>query len=349
MKERNGSLDLLKCLCMLFVVIIHLQGHSGYLAILNKGTFVYYCANYLLSLIRVAVPVFVLITGYFGISFKLEKVITMEITLLFYSLLTFIITFVFAGGGIEHTVTSILKTILPFSYKSWWFATHYIVLLFFAPYINTLLQSIDQKKHISLIVTCFILFNVISSFSLDPIDTTNGYSFINFIMLYIIGRYIREYGLFQTVKAYQWFLGYCFFSFLILFSYRLYGNYKFGTYNSVLLLFSAVSLFNTFAKIKVRTTIFSQMVPYTFAVYLISDSFYMRSIINSKIIDFEKMANTSMSLVVMLFYAVTVMACCMLIDYVWKHVFGKINKKVTTFVCEKTHRMWNKIIVFLMS
>lgn len=99
MKERNGSLDLLKCLCMLFVVIIHLLGHSGYLAALNKDTFVYYCANYLISLIRVAVPVFVLITGYFGISFKLEKVITMEITLLFYSLLTFIITFVFAGGG----------------------------------------------------------------------------------------------------------------------------------------------------------------------------------------------------------------------------------------------------------
>ena len=42
MKERNGSLDLLKCLCMLFVVIIHLQGHSGYLAALNKDTFVYY-------------------------------------------------------------------------------------------------------------------------------------------------------------------------------------------------------------------------------------------------------------------------------------------------------------------
>lgn len=75
----------------------------------------------------------------------------------------------------------------------------------------------------------------------------------------------------------------------------------------------------------------------------------MRSIINSKIIDFEKMANTSISLVVMLFYAVTVMACCMLTDYVWKHVFGKINKKIITFVCDKIHRMWNKIIVFLMS
>lgn len=101
MKERNGSMDLLKCLCMLFVVIIHLMGHSGYLAALNKGTMVYYGANYVLSLIRVAVPVFVLITGYFGVSFKLEKVATMEITLLFYSLFTFIIALVFAGGGLN--------------------------------------------------------------------------------------------------------------------------------------------------------------------------------------------------------------------------------------------------------
>lgn len=100
MKERNGSLDLLKCLCMLFVVIIHLMGHSGYLAALNQDTLVYYAGNYLSSLINVAVPVFVLITGYFGISFRLEKVVTMEITLLFYSLLTFIIAFVFAGGGV---------------------------------------------------------------------------------------------------------------------------------------------------------------------------------------------------------------------------------------------------------
>lgn len=221
--------------------------------------------------------------------------------------------------------------------------------MFFAPYINTLLQSIDKKKHISLIVMCFILFNVISSFSLDPIDTTGGYGFVNFIFLYLIGRYMRMYGLFQNIRGYQWFLGYCFFSFLIMLSYHFYGNYKFGTYNSVLLLLSSISLFNVFTRIKIRTTIFSRMVPYTFAVYLISDSFYMRSIINSKIIDFENMANTSMSLVVMLFYAVAVMACCMLIDYVWKRVFGKINNKLTMAVCEKTYRIWNNVIVFLMS
>lgn len=196
---------------------------------------------------------------------------------------------------------------------------------------------------------CFIFLNFISSFSFDPIDTTSGYSFVNFIMLYIIGRYIRLYGLFRRLKVYQWILGYCFFSFLILLSYRIYGNYKFGTYNSVLLLFSSVSLFNAFAEVKMERTIFSRLVPYTFAVYLISDSFWMRSIINRQIIDFMKMTDICMSLIVMIFYGVVVMVCCMLIDYVWKAVFGKLNKKMAVIVCEKIYDIWSKVVVVLMS
>lgn len=349
MKERNGSLDFLKCLCMLFVVMIHLTGHSGYLSALTEDTIVYYFANYLASLIKVAVPVFVLITGYFGISFKLEKVVTMEITLLFYSLFTCVIALIIKGPEIEHTITSVLKTILPFSYKSWWFATNYIVLLFFAPYVNGLVQSLDQKKHISLIMLCFLLFNVISSFSLDPIDTTLGYGFVNFIFLYLIGRYIRMYGLFESLKTYQWLLLWCLFSFVILVSYRVYGNYKFGTYNSVFLLLASVSLFCAFVKMKIKTMIFSRLVPYTFAVYLISDSFYMRKIVNSAIINFEKLANTGISLVIMFLYALVVMAVCMLVDYVWKRLFGNINKNITKIVCEKANQVWNRIIAFLMS
>lgn len=64
-KARNGSFDLLRCLCMFFVVVIHLQGHSDYLQALQQDTLTYYLANFIASVTRVAVPVFVLITGYF--------------------------------------------------------------------------------------------------------------------------------------------------------------------------------------------------------------------------------------------------------------------------------------------
>ena len=342
-KVRNGSIDLLRCICMFFVVVIHLQGHSGYLDALPKDTAVYYVANCVASLIKVAVPVFVLITGYFGISFKLEKVVNMEITLLFYSLLTFGIAFLF-GGDFQHTITTALKTILPFSYKSWWFATNYIVLMLFAPFVNTLLKSLNQRGQLTLIALCFVLFNVISSFSLDPIDTTSGYSYINFIFLYIIGRYIRQYGLFDKIKAYQWLLLYLGLSVVILISYRLYGNFKFATYNSVLLLLSSVSLFCAFTKIKIKTTFFSKIAPYTFAVYLISDSFYMRKIVNAKIINFANMSDTMLSIPVMLAYAVGVMTVCMIIDFIWKKIFGKINGKLTSFVCEILYKIWNRIM-----
>lgn len=344
-KARNGSFDLLRCLCMLFVVMIHFQGHSGYLEALPKDTLTYYSANYLLSLIRVAVPVFVLITGYFGISFKLEKVVNMEINLLFYSLLTFVIAFIFATD-FEHTISSVLKTVLPFSYKSWWFATNYIVLMFFAPFINTLLKSLNQRGHLTLIALCFVLFNVISSFSLDPIDTLNGYGFVTFIFIYIIGRYIRQYGLFNKIKAYQWFLLYLGLSVVILISYRLYGNYKFAQYNSVLLLLSSVSLFCAFTKINIKTAFFSKIAPYTFAVYLISESIYMKKIVNSQIINFKEMTDTPLSLVVMFFYGIAVMACCMLIDFIWKKLFGKIVYKITKFICEIAYKIWNKIMGF---
>lgn len=344
-KVRNGSLDLLRCLCMFFVVIIHLQGHSDYLQALQQDTLTYYLANFIASVTRVAVPVFVLITGYFGISFKLEKVVNMEISLLFYSLLTFGIAIIFLGG-VEHTVSSILKTVLPFSYKSWWFATSYIVLMFFAPFINTLLKCLNQKGHLTLIALCFILFNVVSSFSLDPIDTTGGYSYTNFIFLYIIGRYIKTYGLFEKIKAYQWFFLYFGFSVLILLSYRLYGSYKFATYNSILLLLSSISIFTAFTKINIKTTFFSKLAPYTFAVYLISDSFYMRKFVNSQIINFKEMADTPLSLVVMFFYGIAVMACCMLIDFIWKKLFGKIVDKITKFICEIAYKIWNKIMGF---
>ena len=101
-KARNGSFDLLRCLCMFFVVINHLQGHSGYLQELQTDTVEFYLAHFLSSIVKVAVPVFVLITGYFGITFKLEKAVNMEISLLFYSLLTFGIAIIFLGGGGTH-------------------------------------------------------------------------------------------------------------------------------------------------------------------------------------------------------------------------------------------------------
>lgn len=197
---------------LFFVVVIHLMEHSGYFEQLNNQGYMYYVMNYILWLIRVAVPVFVIITGYLGISFKLDKIINLEMSLLFYGFVSFCLALMIDAKSVEFSVMSIMKTILPFSYNSWWFATCYIVLMIFSPFINILLDSIDHQKHLNLILACFILFNVISSYSPDPIDKTSGYGFTNFIFLYIVGRYIRKYDLFCNIQKN---IGYIYILFLV--------------------------------------------------------------------------------------------------------------------------------------
>lgn len=347
MTKRNNSLDLLRCICMLFVVIIHVLGHSGFLESFSSYSVSYYISNYLVSCVRVAVPVFVLITGYFGINFKTKKLIGMEISLLFYGVFSMILAWLISGN-IELSTMNILKTCLPFSYKSWWFATMYMVLLIFSPFINRLLDNIKQKEHLILLIASFILFNVISSFSLDPIETTNGFGFVNFIFLYCIGRYIRKYGLFDNVNKWFWLFGYFAFSFLILLSYRLYGNYKFGTYNSVLLLLSSVSFFMFFEKQSINANAFSKIAPYTFAVYLISDNFFMRSVINKQLFDPCKYQNSVWIVLFIILYAALVMICCMLIDFVFKKLFGKIKVKFIDFIDKKAHLLLNFVCKIIL-
>lgn len=339
---RKNNIDLLRIICMYFVVNIHVLGHSGFLEAVGPTDIgKYILANVLSCFIRVAVPIFVLITGYFGINFSRKKLIGMEITLYFYSFFTLGVQVLF--GQFQFDVLGVLKTIMPFSYKSWWFATAYMVLMIFAPYVNRLMENITRKEHLSLLVACFILFNLISSFSLDPIDVTGGYSFINFVFLYMVGHYIKKYQPFENVSKYIWLMGYSIASLLIFVSYVLYGNYKFGTYNSVLLFVAAVSLFMFFININVSFPIVSKVSPYVFAVYLISDSFRLRKIVNQTIFD-PNTVESAFVLIYILLYSLVILIICICIDVVRVKLFGKIHNNLVLYIDESYLKLKKLVI-----
>lgn len=343
MKKRDGAFDLLRCLCMLFVVIIHILGHSDFLENLTEHNLVFFLSNFMGCCVRVAVPIFVLITGYFGTSFSWKKVYNFELTMLFYGFLCMGFAVIYSGRNMEWTIIKILKTVFPFTFKSWWFATTYLVLLIFSPFVNRLLDNLSRKEHLAMLIACFFLFNVISSFSLDPIDQTGGYGFANFIFLYCVGRYIRKYAPFHR-KEYIYLFGYLMCSFMILVSYVLYGNYKFGTYNSVLLFFSSLFLFAFFERHTVKSAIWSKIAPYTFAVYLISDNFFIRPILNGIIFNPNQYKDTPLVIAYVLIYAIALMLVCMGLDWIVKHLFGKIKGGIVDTLCEITNSVKDTIL-----
>ncbi len=346
--KRNSSFDFLRCLCMYFVVLIHAFGHSGILDSLESGTPLFYLSHLTISLIRVAVPVFVLITGYFGIRLTAKKWINMELKLYLYSAIAFVIAFILRRG-FDFTLMELLKTALPFSYKSWWFATMYLALMLLSPFINRFLEACSQKELLGLIIVCFVLFNVIGSFSMDPIDNLNGYSITNFVLLYATGRYIRKYGLLNRLNKYHWLALYGIFSILIFVSYLVYGNYKFGTYNSIFLFVSALSLFMFVSKLNMNAPVFSKIAPYTFAVYLISDHFLLRELVNKSAMQFNILFSSQWYVIFfIILYALIVMCICMLVDFLITLVLGKLLDKIADLIsdiCLKTKNLFIKIFL----
>ncbi|MBQ7982534.1 MAG: acyltransferase family protein [Clostridia bacterium] len=97
--KRNLSIDLLRILCMILVIVRHSLNHGGLIKeSLIPGTPNYFICNILFAFCLVAVNCFVLITGYFQCTstFKLKKLISTWSAAIIYSV-TIYITLVMTG------------------------------------------------------------------------------------------------------------------------------------------------------------------------------------------------------------------------------------------------------------
>ncbi|MBR6668219.1 MAG: acyltransferase family protein [Clostridia bacterium] len=67
MKKRNEGIDLLRCLAMLMVVVLHVLNHGGILESSARGMPVYNAAWLLRAAGTCAVNCYALISGYVGV------------------------------------------------------------------------------------------------------------------------------------------------------------------------------------------------------------------------------------------------------------------------------------------
>lgn len=94
-------------------------------------------------------------------------------------------------------IESIIKIFIPILGQTWWFISVYFALYLLAPYINKLIENINKIELERLIFIGLVIFVIWPSISIDgliiPINKDSSYGLYNFIMLYIIGSYIRLY------------------------------------------------------------------------------------------------------------------------------------------------------------
>ncbi len=340
MKTKNANIELIRIVAMLFVVMHHYFRHGGGTVWPDFGTIeyiVYWCID---AFVFVCVNLFVLVSGYCLVTteFKLSRIVRLWVEVEFYSVAcTLICKFL----GNEISVAQLLKSAVPFTTEAYWYVTAYAILLCFCPFINKLLDCLSKQQYIALIaainIICVVLPTVLV-WERDLITTGMDYEWL--IPLYIIGGYIRKFGI--PCGKNKALVGYVLCSLITglvrvplgLVSNRIVGSYVlsglFFRYNSITVVMASVFLFWFLLNLNIGNDRLKRTIiwfgPLTFAVYLIHDNSNVRNIL-WKILPMEQLyaGGIMMYLGGLIVIAPTIFVVCCAIEKSRIQIFNQIG------------------------
>lgn len=184
---RKSGLDLLKIIGLILIIMMHICGtayNDANLPITNSLFFAI-----LNAIGNTAVSCFMLITGYFGLRIKKDRIIRLWILIFLSSVLSGIINFYIFDRNIIKLIRSFFPILMC---KSWYF-TCYFVILSLSGFIQKLIDILNQKSFITLIIILLFWFSVFPTFLYYNITNDCGKGICNLLLIYLIGRYISKY------------------------------------------------------------------------------------------------------------------------------------------------------------
>ena len=178
--QRQISLEILRILCMLFIVTGHVGRRSGFESFPPFATIGSHAVN-----------CFVLISGYFLINakFKSERLLRTFIETIFYSLTITVVLYFFGKASLYD----IAKSIMPFAPTkfSYWFVNKYLAVILLSPFISKVCISISKRQYQILLVSLLLIGS--SLLAVFPFGELfgNGFSLLWMGTVFITGGYLR--------------------------------------------------------------------------------------------------------------------------------------------------------------
>lgn len=326
-KERSSNLELLRIVLMMMVVTLHYLNTymGGILDVIVPGTFNYYLAHFLESLCIVSVNVFVLITGYFShkkTSIKVSKVGQLFSLGIFYSLvLAGIAVFILKLNPINRDTLNLLNS----SIFGSWFLVIYCFLYLLIPFINKLINNINEKQLLTLIIINVLMLNVYYTFFNTITLVDGGYGIGNFINLYLIGAYISKY------KNKDISIKYPLITYILITIVTTIFSFKNGLawqYSTIFNVLGSVSLFLIFKNIKMKNYKFiNNIAGYIFPIYCIHTCPFTAKYMFREIFNTPKYWHSNYMIVHLIITVLGVFIGCIIIEIIRRFIFGKIIDK----------------------
>ncbi len=296
-KKRMANLELLRCVAMMMVVVLHYLGKSQLLPELTGESLgAQGVAAWLLeSFSVVAVNVYMFISGYFlcTSSFKLSRLLKLWLQVWLYSV-GFGLIGMMTGVMTEISVDThfFLTLLFPVWMEHYWFMTAYIFLYLLLPFIGIALRHMTKQQLRSTVIMLLIVFSVIKSVLPLRLEMdAKGYDCIWYLCVFAVAAYVRRFGIPALEKKGRGILLYVV-CVLLIFGGTMALRMVFlktGSlgrmtgmcmeYNHILPLLAALGLFYAFLKLDFKGKIADVIVkiaPYTLGVYLLHENFGLR-------------------------------------------------------------------------
>lgn len=274
MNERNSNIELLRVICIVMIISMHVFGqHTGSLN--GWGILALSFNN---AVCNLGVSIFMLISGFYGIKFKSLKILTLWNISLFWSIALIVV-------DADYSTKNIVRSIFPVFTGKYWFLTVYIVIACLAPYIDKMINQICKRQFLTLITVLGMFFVVAPSFLMLEIMHDSGKGFMNMLLVYLIGRYMANYGLPNWLTGLSG-RGALLLIIVIVTSVDFAVSYRFGISfqmlardNSIFILTGAIIVFTMVMTMKPRTIAWvNSLGSYVFPIYLIQGTLHHRLI-----------------------------------------------------------------------
>lgn len=276
---RNSSFEILRLILMLLIIIHHSIVHGLGLAELSSwsdsGLIIE--SNQMMSacilncLCICSVNCFVIISGYFKIKNSPQKIISLLIILLLYSLILNVIPVALEGDYKKAIVYCLFL-----SHSQYWFVIDYLFLMLFTPMLNLAFEKLPVR-YTNLMILGLIAVSCYFGWLWGHAANKNGYTLLQFILMYCVGRKIRIADIsFSKIKSFTLYFVSALACGLLMWTFWSMGMnnlaWRMTFYNNPLIIISSIGLFLMFKGIHIENLFVNKVAKSSLGIYLFQSS-----------------------------------------------------------------------------
>ncbi len=323
-KPRESGIELLRLVCMFYIILHHFIVHGLGLAGYDNGMGM--TDSILNGFFVIAVNCFILISGYFGIKPRWRGITRLYVMCAFYSVGLYLL-----AHWPDIYLRGFAASFLAFT-NSGWFIGNYIILYMLAPLLNRLIDNLNKKEFITALLTLGVIVFYFG-FARGMQFSAGGYNFFNFIFIYLIGRFMALFmSVEKTRKARIAYCGIYAVSSVLIGLGAFYIANRFFSYNDPLVILSSVAFFLLFRSLNFSSRAVNYLAGSALAVYLIHENFFVgHSHLYPLVCSLGERFSGIALAPVLLALALCVLLSCLLID------------KVRMVITDPVERLLNRI------